>query len=436
MQRRQAGRKTAFEGLLRPFRMRLIIVAALAGAGQLHAREAMSVARWTEDIAFYQAELEARHIDLFHAVSREEFELQLDRLRADLPSLSDAEILAELMRLTRLVGDGHTSMPLWNTPQQRFPLEFHWIDGKAVITGTSKEHSDLLGAVVERWNGRPMGEVYDQLAHYVPFVENKGSEAVRVAQYLNFAMLGQSIGLSDSAQNLLIDISHEGEKRAVEVPAIKPEAFRTAITARISYRADLSANPKLIATDGIRFALLRNATIGYIQFDHYPSFEEMSRFADATTRALDDAGTRNLMIDFRENFGGDFFVGLALAANLITLDKIDWKNGVYVLSSGTTFSAAMSNTAQFSDILNARIVGEPTGATPCGYQDMGQFALPNSGHLVTYSKRRLCFADPVDDAIVPDVRVTTSLQNYLYGHDPVVAWVIEDIAQRESESPD
>ncbi|KEO88658.1 hypothetical protein EH31_17030 [Erythrobacter longus] len=407
------------------------MVAALASAVQLHAREAMTVAKWTEDIAIYQAQLEANHIDLFHTISREEFERQLVRLRADLPNRSDAEILAELMRLTRLVGDGHTSMPLWNTPQPRFPLEFRWIDGEAVVVGASKEHADMLGAVVHRWNGRPMEEVYHQLATYVPFVENKGSEAVRVAQYLSYAALSQAVGLSENAETLLIEISYKGKMRAIEVKAIEPTAFRAAITERLTYRKDLSDNPTVIAIEGIRLALLRNASVAYIQFDRYPSFEEMSEFADKAARALDEAGTQNLVIDFRENFGGDFFIGLAFVANLVVLDKLDWKDGVYVLTSGRTFSAAMSNSAQFADILIARIIGEPTGANPCGYQDMGQFTLPNSGHLVTYSKRRFCFSDPVNDAVAPDVTVRTSRQNYVDGIDPVLTWVIEDIRRRE-----
>lgn len=414
----------------------LFMMAVLASSVQLHAREPMTVAKWNEDIAFYQAQLEARHIDLFHTVPRDEFEQQLDQLRAALPNLNDAEVLAQLMRLTRLVGDGHTAMPLWNTPQQRFPIEFRWIDGKAVITGASQEHADMLGAVVKRWNGRAIDDVYSQLARYVPFVENQGSEAVRVAQYLNSATLGQAIGISESAQTVLIEIADQGDMMAVELKAIDPEAFRAAITARITYRRDMSANPTLIAADGIRFAFLRDSTIAYIQFDHYPSFEEMNEFAGAVARALDEAGSQNLVIDFRENFGGDFFVGLALASHLIVLDKIDWRRGIYVLTSGTTFSAAMSNSAQFAGILNARIIGEPTGANPCGYQDMGRFTLPNSGYLVTYSKRRLCFADPVDDAIVPDVRVATSLQNYIDGYDPVLAWVLEDITQRGSGASD
>lgn len=414
------------------FRMSLFLVASLLGAVMANAREPMTVASWTEDIAFYQSQLEARHIDLYHTVSRGEFERKLGELRAALPNLSDDEIVAALMAVTRLVGDGHTSMPLWNTPQPRFPLEFRSIEGQIVITGAPMRHRDLLGAVVDRWNGIPIEDVYERLSRHVPFVENAGSQGVRVAQYLNHARLSHAIGLSAKVDRLTLNVSLDEERRTVELEAVAPSDFPAVITHRITYRQDLSDDPSLIALDGIRFALLRDGTTGYIQFNRYPSFEQMDAFAGAVTRSLDEAGARALVIDFRENSGGDFFVGLALAANLILLDRLDWKNGVYVLTSGTTFSAAMSNTAQFSEILNARLVGEPTGASPCGYQDMGQFVLPHSGHLVTYSKRRFCFTEPVDDAIAPDVAVTTSRQDYIAGTDPVLDWVFEDISKRET----
>jgi hypothetical protein len=61
---------------------------------------------------------------------------------------------------------------------------------------------------------------------------------------------------------------------------------------------------------------------------------------------------------------------------------------------------------------------------------MGQFSLPNSGYLVTYSKRRFCFGEPLVDAIEPDVRVSTSLQDYRDGSDPVLARVIREIEAR------
>ena len=87
----------------------------------------------------------------------------------------------------------------------------------------------------------------------------------------------------------------------------------------------------------------------------------------------------------------------------------------------------MSNAAQFSQILNSKLVGEPTGAKPSGYQDIGQFRLPNSGLEVTFSKRLYHFKEDQRDALYPDVSIEVSLQDYINGYDRQLRWVLSDI---------
>lgn len=96
---------------------------------------------------------------------------------------------------------------------------------------------------------------------------------------------------------------------------------------------------------------------------------------------------------------------MTLAYYLNLADSIDWRSGVYVLTDKYTFSAGVSNAAQYRQILNARIVGEPTGGNPVGYQDMGSFILPNSELTVTYSKRLFRFQDTATQGIRPDVLI-------------------------------
>jgi hypothetical protein len=52
-----------------------------------------------------------------------------------------------------------------------------------------------------------------------------------------------------------------------------------------------------------------------------------------------------------------------------------------------TLSAAMTNAADFLKETNAILVGEPTGARPNGWQEKGQFTLPNSHLVVSVSTR-------------------------------------------------
>jgi hypothetical protein len=97
------------------------------------------------------------------------------------------------------------------------------------------------------------------------------------------------------------------------------------------------------------------------------------------------------------------------------------------LIDGVTFSAAMSNAAQYSQILNSKLVGMPTGAKPSGYQDMGQFKLPHSGLDVTFSKRLYHFKEDKRDAVYPDALVAISFEDCLNSHDRQLRWVLNEI---------
>jgi len=102
-----------------------------------------------------------------------------------------------------------------------------------------------------------------------------------------------------------------------------------------------------------------------------------------------------------------------------------------------TTHAAMSNAAQFRQLLNAKLVGQPTGAQPSGYQDMGQFELPNSSLAVTYSKRLFRFSDESPDALYPNMLIPLTRDDYLKPGDKVLDWVLSDIRDRKSShAPD
>jgi hypothetical protein len=106
------------------------------------------------------------------------------------------------------------------------------------------------------------------------------------------------------------------------------------------------------------------------------------------------------------------------------LTSIDWLNGVFVITGRQTFSAAMSNAAQYKQMLNARLVGEPTGADPVGFQELGRFTLPNSKRNVYHSKRIFRFQNENSEGIQPDIFIAPSWQHEKQGRDPVIEWLL------------
>ncbi len=98
---------------------------------------------------------------------------------------------------------------------------------------------------------------------------------------------------------------------------------------------------------------------------------------------------------------------------------------MYVLANRATYSAVMVNVVQFRQLLNARIVGEPTGANSNGYQEMGQFHLPNSSLLIPHSKRLFRLQESDTLRVQPDVLIVPKWKNHQEGIDGVLEWVLE-----------
>ena len=408
---------------------------ALTLTSSLHALPPGNVALWEEDLEVYAQTLQARHINLFHTRSQREFETDLQALRQDLPRLTEAARVTRLMQIHHRIGDGHTAIPLWERAYDRFPLDVEIVQGRAILTGLGDDHADMLGGEILSINDRPIDEVLARVFPVVPFTENAGSDAVRVAAYLPVAPFLHALGLSDTPDTLRLQVAKSGQTHALTFQAGPRDAYSDALTHRLTYREPLEDSMLEAAAPGLGFVYEADHQLGYIRFDRYPPAAEMDQFAREVVSVMRRESGRYLVIDLRDNYGGDFYTGLRLAHQLNLLDQIDWQSGVFVLTGPVTFSAAMSNAAQFSDILHARRVGEPTGATPCGYQDMGQFNLPNSGLLITYSKRHFCFAEPVDDALQPDHPVPVTVEHWRTGHDAAMAWVraeVEDLSTRDS----
>lgn len=407
-----------------------ILFVSLSGSS-ISAQTSPTVSQWQYDLSTFTEELQARHIDLFHSISSEEFHSQIEELRELKHELSPSEQRVALMRLTRKIGDGHTAVPLWSDTIRRFPFEVSLIDQSVIVTGTTEVHIELLGAELVSVNQVPVADIKSELEQIVPFVENAHSLRVRTGLYFLVEDLLAGIGLTVPGEPVELAFSKDQIVRSIETTSIDQITFERGIAHRISTRnpeAHFLRNSD--GTDTLWFGDRDDGKTIYIQFDRYPSAEQMQKFSSTLLAHIRQHGSDSVIIDLRRNFGGDFFTGLLLASYLNLADSIDWEDGAYVLIGNRTFSAAMSNAAQFRQILNAKLVGAPTGGRPCGYQDMGQFELPNSALVVTHSKRRFCFIDTADDSILPDHLIVLKTEDYLASTDRVLEWVLQDIENR------
>ncbi|WP_167615891.1 S41 family peptidase [Maribellus sediminis] len=387
---------------------------------------------WREDLKSYQTGLEDKHIDLYNKISKAEFEKALAKIEASTGTETDLGIILDLMRLTRKIGDGHTAVSARNLGFHHYPFEVKNFEGDWRLVKVAKEHSNLLGLKLVGVENKNIDSVIKKLGEVVQFVENEQSLIVRTAENITSAELLYALKISKEKTQASFTFSDDsGNKTSVKLTALTQQEYyeETAFTA-LSVEVPQIAKPKKAGEANFWYAPILGTKALYIHFESYPAFEEMMKIGEALVGYISENSIRQLVIDLRNNGGGDLYTGLVLAYALNLADPVDWKNGVYVLADKVTFSAATSNTALFRELLNAKIVGEPTGSNPTGYQDMDTFELPNSKLVICYSKRLFQVQEIPTSGVQPEILLKYEWESFSKGKDNMLKWVINELKQQ------
>ncbi|WP_046006829.1 peptidase S41 [Pseudoalteromonas rubra] len=381
---------------------------------------------WLEDINFYARQVKTQHIQPFHTLAESDFDQMISALKAQLGALSEVQVEVRLMAISRAIGDGHCNYLMMSGKHQHFPFRFKFFGETLRVVDTIPEHRHLLGMQLREINGVSVSELYKQLPAFLPGVDNQFSKQSSFEYYLTLHKLLFGLGIVDEKSPALFRFTGEEGDVSAKISPVSMREFGKLSSAYVRSEPKLSALD--IGMPGISLSLLDKSKTAYFDFASYPTPEQVMSHCDALQARLKSAGSRYLIIDFRGNRGGNFYAGLALSACLLPLDQFDWMQGVYVLSDGATFSAAMSNTVQFKQILNARVAGTPTGGDPNHFAENSVYSLPNSGRRFSLSKRYYPFSDVQSHAVYPDIKIAPSWEDYRQGKDTVLIYILSQLS--------
>lgn len=388
---------------------------------------------WADDIDFYLTELEQRHINLYHTVTKAEFKQALTELKLSLPELNHHQVMVAMMGITRLIGDGHSLFGYWEQPYSRYPVYLQLFDSELRVIKTSNEYKYLLGQRLVSIDGKPVEHVIRAVKPVTQGVDNQHSLNHFLPWTINVAEVLYGLNITQQLNQAQFEFAND--KGTVSEQTLKSvPSYRLESTVSLGFTPQKKPWQLEESTDGITLKINENLSTAYIEFSGYPGWLKMMLFSRAAKSTLEDAQINNLIIDFRQNGGGNFFEGLLLAQSLITIDRLHWHDSIYVLIGNGTFSAGVSNAAQFKQMLNAKVVGMPSGGNPYGYQDADSILLPRSGWTVQYSKRFFKMQNEFTHGLIPDVKVEQNWRDYQQGIDTQLNWVLTDLASKQSQN--
>lgn len=410
-----------------------LILALLLSAAPARAQESRE-ARWRADLEYLGTQLEIRHPDLHHALSREEFRAGLDDIAERIPALSDDGVALALARLLARVGDGHTTVPLlWDDSLgfRRLPIQLvRTADGVSVLAA-DRALEGLAGSRVLRIGGLPAPAALDSVATLVSH-DNDWTAYADAADYAAVPEILHGLGIADSPDRVRLVVEDPaGSRREVLV-----EAAAADTPVEWDYGAFGDSAPWLSRReDPYWLAVLPGDSVAYVQYnraDRDKEEESVTEFGQRLLGLVKQGGIRRIVVDLRWNHGGARWRARHLLGALVAAEyelggprssRSREPDGHLVTLIGPgTFSAANLFALDLDLHTNTAFVGLPTGGKPNDFGEMGRFRLPNSGLEIRHSVYYRQATHPRDTrpAIFPDQRVEWTAADVSEGRDPVL----------------
>lgn len=378
----------------------------------------LTAQQWQQDLQYLAKELPRKHKNAFHTVSREQFEKSVADLNARIPNLQPHEIVVGLMQIVASVGDAHTELSGFGGDFHRFPLNVYWFGKELRVTRIASAYKRGAGARVVQIGDLKIDDVARRIDQVVPH-ENDYWVRLLNAGFMPHAEILHALKIISELKTARWTFEDsEGQQFSLDIQTVAPDE-------KVDW---ISASPQLPLyrqrpDEQFWFTYLADAQTIYVNFRGYR--DAFDKHADELLKSIKENSPKRVVIDVRQNRGGDFTkVRGRLLPGLKQNSLLRKSGALFIITGRATQSAAVVNTIDFRKEMNALVVGEPTGGRPNGYSEHGDFKLPNSHLVVSYSWKYYKFQDQDTPAVMPDKLIEPDWQAYKAGRDPVMEWIL------------
>lgn len=410
--------------------------APAAPAAQSPAAE-MTAAQWREDLRFMAAEMERRHANLYHSVSRERFAAAVADLDARIPTLQRNEIIVGMMRIAAMVGDGHSRVDPRKDARFGFPslpLKLYLFEDGVYVRAAMPAQAALVGARVEAIGGVPIEEALRRVSELASR-DNEIGPRLFAPLYLAMPDILHALGMAPRRDAATLTLRKGRRTWTVTVPAgavdplWPPDTDISLVTPEGWVDARTTPAPPLwlqAPLDYHRLVEIPERRALYVQLNMVTNIagQTLEQFGARIGERARAANPRAVVIDLRLNHGGNHDLRHRFVRELIRVEDADTR--LFVLTWRGAFSATEAILVDLDRLTDAVFIGEPASSRPNSYSDAYRMPLPNSGINVRSSIQYNQLAGPEAGAWTPiDIAVPLTFADYAAGRDPVLAAALD-----------
>ena len=414
---------------------RPILCLALLWSGALSAQAlpAADLAGWRADLQLLATELPRRHPAPFLRITAAQWDSATRSADQRLASLTRNGILVEFYRLVALIGDAHTVVqPDLALGLRYYPLELYAFDDGLFVRRADPAHAGLVGARVLRL-GRVSADSALAAAGTILSHENDGWVRAWGPFNLMIPELLDGLGLAEDVERLPLVVERDGRRTTVVVTPAGRFQRHMPDPIDMSGWASMRQGPAPLweqrPEEVFWWTWLADSRTLYVSMRAVaPAPRSNTNRAqwDAVFALADSVAPQRLVLDIRDNLGGNGFLNRYPIQQILRRPALDRRDRLFVIIGRRTFSAGQQFTNQLEWWTQATLVGEPTGQRPTQYGDHRPLALPYSRLTVGISSAFHQAPDPFDARpfVAPALYTPLSSAAYRRGEDPALAAIL------------
>jgi hypothetical protein len=366
----------------------------------------ITAAEMRDDLRFFARELPKRHKNAFHFTPEDRFRSAINELDVHLDSMSEDAFYVGLMRIAAMVGDAHTRAWMPAESVKVLPIVVsNFADGyrlMQVAPGLEKG----LGARILKIDNTPAEQFFPILSPLAAQNENPSFAPAWVNLFLRDARVLHGAGIMDSSESARFTLEDvAGQQFSLDIRSLDPGRDTPVTLVPLNKTTHFNEISEAMRKPSPTFTYTYISD-GRTVYANVRGMVDVKNPAKELLTFIREKQPDKLIIDLRQNPGGNYFHGLhGLIEPIAKLPAINRKGHLFVIIGPMTGSAAIINASQFHTMTQAILVGEPIGAKPTEYSEVRTMKLPHTRIVVGYSVKFYDFAFNKENVVSPDFEI-------------------------------